>query len=835
MKKVYLITIALLSYILVNARQLTPSEALDRIKTNVTTAQTLSRTISQMPDITITAANDSSINAVYIFNTKSGYMIVSADDAASPLLGYSDQGNIYSTDIPPQLQYWLDFYASEIEWAVRNNIRYNESASSRSSFTPIEPLIKTKWNQSDPYNKSCPLFSNTPSVTGCVATAMAQILNYHQWPQKAKGGTLTYNSNYASGYEKTISMNFDNISFDWNNIINNYNTGSYTSINAQAVANLMYACGVSVRTNYSPNESSAASIYISNALYKYFDYGQSVQLIQRSFYTATQWEQIIYNQLENKLPVLYSGVSSGKGHAFICDGYSGDGFFHINWGWGGLSDGFYKLSALSPESQGIGGSALGYNSMQEVCINIAKDGVLNDAEFPKNLIYCRNFITDAFKDKDYTSGVSQQVKLGDYVLFAPTIESGFYNYACTNFIGQIGILLTSASGNKTEIYYRNNINIASAELIYNISIQLPSSLSNGTYTVTPIFKPSGSSKYFDILCPLASVQSLNLTVNGNNAIFTIGNAPNISVTDISVTDIYIDTYFSLNFTLENLSSTSYYSEIGAALFRNGNLIASTEALTPVNLNAKEHGEYNLKAQFYNSTSNSTLEPGTYDLCLFDSETGYIINYYNPKKVVVKAKPGNPVISISDFKIIYGDNNAIDANNLIFTGTISCQEGYFADRLRLYVFPESGGYNLDSSVSDYIFVNAGEKTTFSISMNFENAQIGSKYIAIVYHNNHRLENTQIVFKVTTDIDEIYASQSSDLKIYPIPANDYINIESGSTIKSIKIISMSGHTGKELSGFNQTQASVNVSDLPKGHYLMIVTNQNGNSETRHIIIQ
>ncbi len=324
---------------------------------------------------------------VFSMSDEGGFIIVSSDDSTIPILGFSENGKLDLENIPDNMRAWLQGYADEIAWLQQHDYGWNESrntAPTRSGMhekETIAPLVTARWSQRTPYNDMCPDYSaGKRSVTGCVATAMAQVMDYHKWP--------TATTEAIPGYKDGYGVNHDPLeatTFDWDLMANSYSGGETSEQNA-AVAELMQYCGYSVEMNYGP--SSGASIFkVAHALKDYFDYNSTTTYIARSFYSNDKWEDIIYHELASNRPVLYGGQSTGGGHAFVCDGYqyaNGTDFFHINWGWGGQSDEYYVLSVLDPYSgQGVGGSSSkgGFYFGQEAVIGIQKpsdEGVIAD-------------------------------------------------------------------------------------------------------------------------------------------------------------------------------------------------------------------------------------------------------------------------------------------------------------------------------------------------------------------------------------------------------------------------------------------------------------------------
>lgn len=295
-----------------------------------------------------------------------GFVIVSNDDRTDAILGYSDEGTLDPENMPDNMRAWLRGYADQIKWMDEHGI--TAKASRRGAVkTDIAPLVESTWDQGDPYNILCPDFvSGGKCVTGCVATAMAQAMYYTAKKASLSSSTVSpkidaydCTTNW-SGYGKVhVDEVSDGTVLNWSQMLPDY-SGSPTDVQKNAVATLMKACGASVNMNYANSDnggSSANSGLVPTALKTYFGYDPTTQYYLRSNFTYSEWIEIIYHELSHDRPVLYDGSSTGGGHAFVCDGYQNEDFFHINWGWGGSSDGFFKLSVLNPDDQGIGGSS----------------------------------------------------------------------------------------------------------------------------------------------------------------------------------------------------------------------------------------------------------------------------------------------------------------------------------------------------------------------------------------------------------------------------------------------------------------------------------------------
>lgn len=364
----------LLASVTATGRTLTPEEALARFDGSKVTAKAAAlRGQKQSPQLrlTKTQTTETGAPAVYVFERtdRNGYLVLSADDSALPLLGYSDEGS-FPDRLPAAMQWWLEEYARQIEYASSHPTAMSipRKESEKPERKAIEPMLKTSWDQDAPYNSQCPKYGATETYTGCVATAMAQVMKYWEYPIKGQN-SISYN---ASTIGRRLTLDFSAKEFDWANMIDQYEDGKYTEQQAEAVAYLMKACGYAVKMDYGTDSSGALAMNISSALTHFFNYDGNIDYQLRAYYGAYEWEQKIYDNLSEVGPILYGGTSTlGGGHSFVCDGYDGDGYFHFNWGWTGMSDGYFSLDALNPSALGIGGgSGGGYNFTQDAVFGI---------------------------------------------------------------------------------------------------------------------------------------------------------------------------------------------------------------------------------------------------------------------------------------------------------------------------------------------------------------------------------------------------------------------------------------------------------------------------------
>lgn len=331
----------------------------------------------------VNIAQQCGYNEFYLFNNEAGkgYVIIAADDCVTPVLGYSYENNIDWAQLPPGFKDLLDDYARQIRTAVASKATASEETLNEwaclrqgknlpiKSEKAVNPLVATQWSQSPYYNALCPYdnAAHERTVTGCVATAMAQVMKYWSYPEHGSG-THSYTPCTHPEYG-SLYVDFSSVNYQWSAMPNSVNS------NNNAVATLMYHCGVAVDMDYgisgSPDYGSAAYI-ISNsngrpcaelALKTYFDYKNTLHNAVKSNYTDAQWVSLLKNELNASRPMVYGGFGDSGGHAFVCDGYNNSDYFHFNWGWGGYCDGFFYINSLNPSSHN-------YSNNQQAIVGI---------------------------------------------------------------------------------------------------------------------------------------------------------------------------------------------------------------------------------------------------------------------------------------------------------------------------------------------------------------------------------------------------------------------------------------------------------------------------------
>lgn len=443
-------------------------------------------------------SNDLGLENMYVFITKDndGFVIVSANDVAIPILGYSFYNGIRRDEsIPLNMFKWLNHYSDEIKaLAATNNTADTETAakwntlisnnpSTKNNGTKaVAPLITTMWNQTAPYNNKCPYDKDGSghsirAVTGCVATAMAQVMKFWEWPIKGTGSkTYTCYSLSPNATTRTISADFDTV-YKWsimpNGGMNGYNdiANSWTATQKNAVALLMFHCGVSVNMSYSYQSSGAIQSNVVTALKNYFYYSTS-SYKSKSQYSDANWKTLIKNEIDAGRPTVYGGSAQDgtDGHSFVCDGYDDEDNFHFNWGWSGSGDGYYPLSSLNPGSGGVGSEGYNFTYHQDAVIGIIP-GLQTNQSFN-------------FNNTDNTVEMLSRL----------TGSCGFRNTSAKQFTGYLGVAAYNDSDELVTIIAKTgvvNVN-ANGTKTLNINYTASAPITAGQYTAKAVCSIDGT-------------------------------------------------------------------------------------------------------------------------------------------------------------------------------------------------------------------------------------------------------------------------------------------------------------------------------------------------------
>lgn len=543
MKRTTTILIAIcVSALFANGKQISQNAALSA-------ARKYSRTGQVAPAKNL--RSDKTNNApYYAFNLEQGYVIVSGDDEMTELVGYAENGFFDAENVPPQMQLWLDGYAEYVAAVQSGKAKARKILLSDSPSVVVEPLVTTKWNQDAPFNNFAPEYTDDNNntqrcATGCAATAMAQIMKFHNWPEQGVGHYSYEHQSFG-----TISSNFSEHVYDWTNMIDRYNNGEYSNMQADAVALLMKDCGVSLNMNYGP--VSGASIYSYYPAFKnYFRY--SSRTVNRSGCETAEFTKIITDELQEGRPLIYCGTGEDGGHAFVVDGYDTNYFLHVNWGWGGYSDGYFDMNYMDPTGLGIGGGSGAFKWNQGIVLaRPLKDGV-EPYEFIQQLCFVPY--------NDVKGGIFCEQEMpankGDVVTIllrntANLSGESFFGSLNVGVFDDSGALVTMGNEERIE---NNNGDLLEFQSGSLYSVDLPMTLNtagiaDGNYIVRAMSKANG-----DVWRKFASTDCLNMTV-ADGKVYLSAPTPNISMVGIGSYDTATYKGFSFNadVTVHNSSS-----------------------------------------------------------------------------------------------------------------------------------------------------------------------------------------------------------------------------------------------------------------------------------------
>lgn len=558
MKKIIaIIAMAVLTASALSARELSAEQAWSRAAGVRHSGQKMRGATSVTPKLVEIVNTDKGQPAYYIFNTGDCTVFASADDIAAPVLGYIESELTGMNHIPPAMAYMLETYVRQIEWAKSSGVTSTYIASRANDFSPIEPLVKTLWGQDLPYNRLCPIYKGKNAYTGCVATATAQVMNYHKYPSLGTG-EISYHWNNGN---ETLSANLADYPLMWNDMLSTYPDANYgTDTQRNAIANLMKSVGYSLHMDYgdeSKGGSSASGADIPNALVDNFHYDVGVRCEYRDLYKSSVWESMIYNELSESRPLVYLGRSSAGGHAFVCDGYGGNGLFHINWGWNGLSDGYFRFSALDPSSLGEGGGGGGYNEYQYAIFGVRLPETGSAPQ--ESYIACLTGIYAECKNNTLTL----------YPYYTGKTTYLFNNLGRLGGIFSFAIRLISEDDGKEYIVKSSGKevhDIPTQEYITCINAKVPENLPEGSYKVYPLYRLDNG-EWHQIRINVNYKPYVRITKDAAGVSADLESLqPGINIVGAELlTELIIGEDFKIRVDLYNTSDHEEYSDISAVL------------------------------------------------------------------------------------------------------------------------------------------------------------------------------------------------------------------------------------------------------------------------------
>ncbi len=505
----------------------------------------------------------------YVFpnaNSK-GFTIVSGDDRLPEIVGYSSQGSYDENNLPEGFISFMKAYQNlynkvnlgdaealknlaEIK-AWRN--KKNASAETSSAVTPL--LGNIEWDQTSPYNNMCPRYDSVHvAATGCVATAMAQVMAYYKYPKQLKADIPGYVNRWNGIPMEIPTITREEGVYDWDNMLPKYNKkANATQQQKDAVAKLMYHCGAAVKMSYGPE--SAASTF-SAQMAKYFGYDADLMMdLSRSSFTLDKWMQIIDTELAAGRPVLYGGQASDGGHQFICDGKDGEGLYHINWGWSGSQNGYFDLSLLNPEKGGTGSgnSTEGYNRLCSMTIGIAPDNGVVDAPLatvPDIKAMNYGFLETTTKDTRENPDEA----------FDFWLDYGLGNQTYQAFSGYVALGILQKDGSYRIVSQKAHINVDPIPgegmiSVVDVNFRVNEAFEVGTVTLCPLYSKDGENW---TLCDIpSSFPSVMLKITKTKMDVTSPLTAQVTGPE----KLETGAYGTFQVTLSNLSDLEYFGYI----------------------------------------------------------------------------------------------------------------------------------------------------------------------------------------------------------------------------------------------------------------------------------
>lgn len=822
-------------------------------------------------------------NIYIVNNAGGGWVLVSADDCVRPILAYSPDGEFSTDNIAPAAKAWFDSYNLQIEAAQNTDnqsdrevsrewkqLKNGEVGGNKDAVVIVEPLIKTKWDQgtdgvtnNNTYNFYCPLINDTSTVTGCVATAIAQVMKKWEWPRKGVG-FHDYNSLNCGKLSSVFAVN----AYDWDDMpVQVFPNSSITSI--YAVSKLMFDIGVSVEMNYGLSSTGGSGISnlqkVRDAMVKYFKYSQDMTLEYKDNYTDLEWINKLKNELNNDRPILYYGFGEGGGHAFICDGYDTNDYFHFNWGWGGLGDAYYYINELTPSYNGTGSNLYGtYNVSQQAFIGVrpSYDKQDYDLRMYENSLWMSD-------DKDIQL---DKFWFGSDVYYHANVA----NYGINTFSGSF--VVGTFDNKRRFVAFSDTVNVVLQDNKYvTMTFKVEGDfkyLPKNYYYAYVFYKDEFSDDWVAVSNSDGQDNSLNF------AIFDIYYSTPIEVnSNIAIYDNYKKEAISSNvfvsgdeytYTVKiiNNSSEEYIGKYRLSLLNNKGkfikVIGDYDEKQPLKPNDThdimfqnsidvEPGTYILSISYYKDDSWYTAgaTDGFYNQLYYDVVVEYEPDQYEDNDIIDKAYPFELDFDENNYcypQTVTNNNNENHFANLHKYGDVDyykykLEQGYNYEvkATVLNTKDEHGVFTVDDVIVEYSYdgatwfegfdyeyrssksLNDPDRYDVLVAQNGGTIYVriyhpwGMKGIYYFYSKVYRTPNTAI-----SSIDV-----QSEISVYPNPAVDYLNVNV-SDYCAISNIVIYDHQGRQVLASSDTR--INVSALNKGIYIVEIRTDKGTAHRK-----
>ena len=768
------------------------------------------------------------MNCVYVFSrgTENGYVVVSGDDRTAPVLGYADNGTVDAENMPENAKWWLGEYARQIQYLNENPAAGAYLVEPLEFTKEVKPLLKSRWDQDAPFNNMCPELNGIRTVVGCAATAAVQIMRFHEWPVKGEG-SISYQ--WQTG-RKTITEDFSKVTFDWANMKDFY-TSANTEAENKAVAELSYYVGVGAQMNYNiaaSGGSGATTVATIQGLYNYFGYDEGMEQLMRDVTGNREWTERLVYELDNNRPIFYAGATGDHaGHAFVFDGYNKDGYFHVNWGWGGMSDGYFLTTALDPMSHGIGGASAGFNFGQTATVGIkAKD---SEIKFNPNLFTNGNFSTAA-----------RAVAKGGKANFQ--CEGQLIINALAKTVFKLGIAVYDEKNElvyslfQTKDYSLNPGYAFNPMALYGMT--LPADLAEGKYKIFPAAKFGSDPEVKVIKAPLNMKGYVGMEVTASDIKLTTPKDIVIDIESITPAGKIINGVLaSFDVALANNSDGEFYDQLALAIYKPKNFEIA-QVFTPVITSLSPGDRSNVHFEGV-----VTAEAGDYNLALINQE-GRILSEI---KISVEKGAAKPALTLTKKSELIGTAGIDDAtklplvnkNDLTYRAFLTNTGGYFSGKIYMKVWEavQKGSNTQWKQVAEYnqiLTLDTDEYKEILFNVQVPNLEIGKKYRCSLYQESGEIKSSygRAMFIATDQGGSVESVESAKIAVYPNPVMETLNVVAPENIKSVEIFSLLGTKVADVRGESPEQ-NIDVTNLLPSAYIVVVTAEDGSRLTQKII--
>lgn len=773
----------------------------------------------------------------YVFNIEgnNGFVMVAGDDRARKVLAYGNVGTFNPENLPQPCAGWLQGYEAEMSALLEHPDVQPVSvvASTRFSITPVAPMLKSRWGQTSPYNLSCPTDGKAGNgarcVVGCTATAAAQIMYYHKYPERPSGA-VDY---YDSAQEVQRFMDFDTRpAFDWANMLPAYAGVEATDMQCQAVAGLMECVGHAAHMAYSSGTSISYHKTAAEALFTYFGYDRNMRRYERTYLTEQEWTDILTEELQAGRPVFYDGRNTGGGHSFVCDGYDGNGMFHFNWGWEGMADGYYVLSALAPEMQGVGGTNGDYTFAQVMECGIRPPS-------PESRPQDDPLVMTAV----YTMDRDQKFEMNGTLVAGRTEQAGFYLY-CRNightmFRGDLCVAIETGNSLLT-VGEPESVQVAADGSNVGRSWWLRlDGLSEGTYKASFYSRMAGNDNWVRLSAGQRSCSDYRITVTSASVTLEpLQPVVRVRIDDaLSFTPLYAGFVKNVSFPIYNEGDVRLDGPVGLYLRTadSGEVLGifshrvfcepgeSTDVPVSINLEGYPAGDYQL-VPFYCSATAWNAEPVEGNLIQVGdaipvsvTAMPQIIIEADAGGYVLDKKTGTVSVSLFQPSSLRPWKGRVEAR-VYRKGIVSGAQG------------EDTGLRLYSEEMEML--KPSSKTCMLYAEDIA-LPVGNGYEIVFYLDNGYdmplYAGNLTIVDTGTDVSE---QKLSGLNLTWNSGRSELHIVSDSPLRSLSFFSLSGRIQLELrcGGMERT---VEAGMLPSGLYLLKTETEKG-SDVRKILI-